>query len=61
MAAMVVVEAAFISKPYEEKQVYTSSLDAAHCEQDEGRMAKGEAKGAQEDKMCWFRYQWGPS
>ena len=52
MAGMVVMEEAFIFKRYGEKQVYTSSLDAAYCEQDEGRMAKGKVKGAQEEKMC---------
>lgn len=56
-----VVGEAFTSKRYGEKQVYTNSLDAACYEQDEGRMARGKAKGAQEEKMCWSRYQWGPS
>ena len=61
MAAMVVVEAASISKRYGVKQVCTSSLDAAQYEQDEERMAREKAKGVQEDKMCWCRYQWGLS
>lgn len=58
---MVVVEAAYISKRCEEKQVYTSSLDAVYYEQGEGRMARGKAKVAQEERMCWCRYQWGLS
>lgn len=61
MAAMVVVEAAFTSKRYREKQVYTSSLDAGCYEQDEGRMVREKTKGVQEETMCWCRCQWGPS
>lgn len=61
MAAMVVVGAAFTFKRYVAKQVYTSSLDAVYYEQGEGRMARGKAKVAQEERMCWCRYQWGLS
>ena len=57
MAATVVVEAAYISKRYGEKPVYTSSLDAAYYEQGEGRTAKGKAKGAQEEMIYWCKYQ----